>query len=193
MINWIITFLVWHHFLRHVTPVHLGMIHRPFLEKWSIFVLLADYSNSALGSELQILSHCSRIGNTDGHYGCPCKWNVWRHSFTADWSQTFLKKKSTLNSKIFCRNHFCLFDMTTHLLQNMPSGHIKVKKREWPCILHVHSLSHYWECKDIHQAVIKISLIPPQYPIMLLPLFQICIGMTVVLGTSKCARIGHFY
>ncbi len=24
---------------------------------------------------------------------CPCRWNVWRHPFMDDWSQTFLQKK----------------------------------------------------------------------------------------------------
>ncbi len=31
------------------------------------------------------------------------------------------------------------------MLQNMASGHVKVKKRDWPCILHGHSQSRYWE------------------------------------------------
>ncbi len=34
----------------------------------------------------------------------------------------------------------------------------KRQKGEWPCILHVHSLSHYWECKLSCKSLGKLSL-----------------------------------
>ena len=52
--------------------------------------------------------------------------------------------------------HLYMLYRAFQLLQNMTSGHVKVK-REWPSILHGHSQSCYWECRISNGMSLRVA------------------------------------